>query len=254
MAIGRLIPCWRSKYWRMAVVVWVFSGGGEAEVRGFLPFLEKTFPGCRFERKTPVRQKPGPKANKAGSYGRTGQSLIEQIKQELPLALKAEANKCDLILVFDDLDCRDSQTQKSKILAELSKIPECAALNKFVGFAAPEIEAWIIADWNNSIAKNSDFRGRQERMRWWLSAEKNVPFDSPESFSEYDREKDCCREKLSEALIESSVYQAERHNTRFSKGLHTPLLLISIDPNEVQKKCPLFRELYNYLNNFCRSS
>ena len=254
MAIRRLIPCWRSKYWRMAVVVWVFSGGGEAEVRGFLPFLEKTFPGCRFERKTPVRQKPGPKANKAGSYGRTGQSLIEQIKQELPLALKAEANKCDLILVFDDLDCRDSQTQKSKILAELSKIPECAALNKFVGFAAPEIEAWIIADWNNSIAKNSDFRGRQERMRWWLSAEKNVPFDSPESFSEYDREKDCCREKLSEALIESSVYQAERHNTRFSKGLHTPLLLREIDPNEVQKKCPLFRELYNYLKNFCRSS
>ena len=172
----------------------------------------------------------------------------------MPIALKAEPNKCDLILVFDDLDCRDSQSQKSKILSEISKIPECADIEKFVGFVAPEIEAWIIADWNNSIAKNSDFRGRQERMRWWLSAEKNVPFDSPESFSEYDREKDCCREKLSEALIESSVYQAERHNTRFSKGLHTPLLLREIDPNEVQKKCPLFRELYNYLNNFCRSS
>ena len=236
------------------MVVWVFSGGGEAEVRGFFPFLEKTFPGCRFERKTPVRQKPGPKPNKAGSYGRTSKSLIDQIKQELPIALKAEPNKCDLILVFDDLDCRDSQSQKSKILSEISKIPECADIEKFIGFAAPEIEAWIIADWNNSIAKNSDFRGRQERMRWWLSAEKNVPFDSPESFSEYDREKDCCREKLSEALIESSVYQAERHNTRFSKGLHTPLLLREIDPNEVQKKCPLFRELYNYLNNFCRSS
>ena len=236
------------------MVVWVYSGGGEAEVRGLFPFLEKTFPGCRFERKTPVRQKPGPKPNKAGSYGRTGKSLIDQIKQELPIALKAEPNKCDLILVFDDLDCRDSQSQKSKILSEISKIPECADIEKFIGFAAPEIEAWIIADWNNSIAKNSDFRGRQERMRWWLSAEKNVPFDSPESFSEYDREKDCCREKLSEALIESSVYQAERHNTRFSKGLHTPLLLREIDPNEVQKKCPLFRELYNYLNNFCRSS
>ncbi|WP_265239484.1 hypothetical protein [Lyngbya sp. CCAP 1446/10] len=84
-----------------------------------MPFLEKTFPGCRFERKTPVRQKPGPKPNKAGSYGKTGNSLIEQIKEELPIALKGEANKCDLILVFDDLDCRDSQTQKSKILAEL---------------------------------------------------------------------------------------------------------------------------------------
>ena len=233
------------------MVVWVFSGGGEAEVRGFLPFLEKTFPGCIFIRKTPARQKPGPKANKAGSYGRTGKSLIEQIKQELPIALKAEPNKCDLILVFDDLDCRDYETQKSKILTELSKIPECADIEKFVGFAAPEIEAWIIADWNNSIAKNSDFRDRHKHMRWWMSTEKNVPFDSPESFSEYDLEKDCCREKLSEALIESSVYKAERHNTRFSKGLHTPLLLMSIDSNEVQKKCPLFRELYNYFNYFC---
>jgi len=40
----------------MAVVVWVYSGGGEAEVRGFFPFLDKTFPGCKFERKTPVSQ------------------------------------------------------------------------------------------------------------------------------------------------------------------------------------------------------
>jgi hypothetical protein len=240
----------------MAVVVWVYSGGGEAEVRGFFPFLAKTFPGCRFERKTPVRNKPGPKPNKASGEGRTGKSLIEQIKQELPLALKAEPNKCNLILVFDDLDCRDSETQKSKILSEISKIRECADIEKFVGFAAPEIEAWIIADWNNSIAKNSDFRGRRhERMRWWLSTQRKVSFENPEAFSEYDAEKDCCREKLSEYLIESSVQdELDRDKARFSKGDHTPLLLSEIDPNEVQKKCPLFRELYNYLNNFCRSS
>jgi Domain of unknown function (DUF4276) len=236
----------------MAVVVWVYSGGGEAEVRGLFPFLDKTFPGCIFIRKTPARQKPGPKANQAGSYGRTGKSLIEQIKQELPIALKAEPNKCDLILVFDDLDCRDSQIQKTKILTELSKIPECADIEKFVGFAAPEIEAWIIADWNNSIAKNSNFRSRHERMRWWLSRQKKVSFNNPESFSEYDAEKDCCREKLSEALVKSSVQdEVDRYKARFSKGDHTPLLLREIDPNEVQKKCPLFRELYNYLNNFC---
>jgi len=237
------------------MVVWVYSGGGEAEVRGFFPFLDKTFPGCRFERKTPVRDKPGPKPNKASSYGRTGKSLIDQIKQELPLALKAEPNKCDLILVFDDLDCRDSQTQKLKILSEISKIPECADIEKFVGFAAPEIEAWIIADWNNSIAKHPDFRGRQRRMSIWLSRQRKVSFDTPESFSEYDSKIDCCREKLSDALIESSVQdKVDRYKARFSKGDHTPSLLREIDPNEVQKKCPLFRELYNYLNNFCRSS
>ena len=239
--------------------MWVYSGGGEAEVRGFFPFLDKTFLGCTFERKTPVSRKPGPKPNKASGQGRTGKSLIEQIKQELPLALKAEPNKCDLILVFDDLDCRDSQEEKKtieKILEdEISKIPECADIKKVVGFAAPEIEAWIIADWNNSIAKNSDFRGRHEPMRWWLSTQKKVSFENPESFSEYDSQRDCCREKLSDALIESSVQdELDRDKARFSKGLHTPLLLREIKPNEVQKKCPLFRELYNYLNNFCRSS
>jgi hypothetical protein len=92
-------------------------------------------------------------------------------------------------------------------------------------------------------------------MRWWLSKEKKVPCENPESFSEYDSQRDCCREKLSDALIESSVQdELDRDKARFSKGLHTPLLLSEIDPNEVQKKCPLFRELYNYLTNFCRSS
>lgn len=239
----------------MAVVVWVFAGGGESEVRGLIPFLEKNFPGCSFERKTPVRQKPGPKPNKAVSYGRTGLSLLDQIKEEIPIALKGEQNKCALILVFDDLDCRDPTTQRETILQELSKVPECAGIEKFVGFAAPELEAWIIADWDNSIAKHSAFRGRHERMRYWLRKQRNVPFDSPESFSEYDSEKDCCREKLSKALIESTEQdEADRNKPRFSKRLHTPLLLLEINSNTVQQKCPLFRELYNYLNNFCRSS
>jgi len=236
------------------VVVWVFAGGGEAEVRGLIPFLEKIFPGCRFERKTPVGKKPGPKPNKAASYGKTGKSLIEQIKKELPIALRNEPNRCDLILVFDDLDCRDPVIQREKILQELLKIPGCAEIDQFVGFAAPELEAWIIADWDNSLAKNSDFRGRHQRMRWWLSTQKHIPFDNPESFSEYDQQRDCCQEKLSDALIESSVQdEADRNQPRFSKGLHTPLLLREINPNEVQRKCLLFREMYNYLNDFCSS-
>ena len=122
------------------MVVWVFAGGGEAEVRGLIPFLEKNFPSYKFERKTPVLQKPGPKPGKA---------------------------------------------------------------------------------------------------------KRNIPFDNPESFSEYDPTRDCCQEKLSEALIESSILKESE--ARFSKGSHTPLLLLAIRCDEVQKKCPLFREMYNYL-------
>ncbi|MBR8838450.1 MAG: hypothetical protein DSM106950_31745 [Stigonema ocellatum SAG 48.90 = DSM 106950] len=237
------------------MVVWVFAGGGHSEVQALIPFLRKHFPRCRFERKTPVRQKPGSKPNKAVSYGKTGQSLIDQISEELPIALKYEPNICDLILVFDDLDCRPPESQREKILEAISKIQESVDIEKFVGFASPELESWIIADWSHSIGQHPDFRSRHQRMRWWLSTERNVPFDSPESFSEYDRQKDCCQEKLSEALIDSSVLdEFDSSLPRFSKGLHTPLLLGEIQPNEVQKRCPLFRELYNYLNNFCQNS
>lgn len=238
----------------MAVVVWVLAGGGETEVRGLIPFLEKNFPGCKFERKLPILQKPGPKPNRSNSYGTTGQSLIDQISQQLPIALRYEPNRCNLILVFDDLDCRSPENQKQKILEAISKIPESTEIEKFVGFAAPEIESWIIADWNNSIGQHPDFRSRHQRMRWWLSTQRNIPFDSPESFSEYDDNRDCCREKLSEALFESSILnEFDSNSTRYSKRLHTPALLQDIQPNSVKQRCPLFRELYNYLNNFCQN-
>lgn len=236
------------------MVIWVFSGGGEAEVRGLIPFLQKNFPGCTFVRKTPARIKPGPKPGIVTSYGNTGKSLITQITKELPIACKNEPNKCNLIFVFDDLDCRDLEQQKAKILEAISKIPEADNINKFISFAAPELEAWIIGDWNNTIAKHPKFRGRHERMRWWLSTQKNIPFDQPESFSEYDRERDCCLEKLSESLIDSSILpEFDSTVTRFSKGLHTPELLLDINPQELQQKCPIFREMYNYLSDLCGS-
>ena len=179
-------------------------------------------------------------------------SLIEQIRRELPIALQHEPNICNLILVFDDLDCRDPIQQKEKILSAISG--NINNIPIFVGFAAPELEAWIIADWNNSVAQHPDFRGRHQRMRWWLSTQINIPFDDPESFSEYDNQRDCCQEKLSQALVDSSVLEEfDSRSTRYSKGSHTPELLGYINPFEVQQKCPLFRELYNYLNNFCNN-
>lgn len=248
------------------MVIWVFSGGGEAEIGlrkteqrkhkidqgGLIKFLQKNFPHCTFVRKTPAHIKPGPKPGSSVGYGRTDKSLIAQISEELPIALRNEPGKCDLILVFDDLDCRNPIEQREKFLAAISKIPGTEKISKFIGFAVPEIEAWIIADWGNSIARNPDFRGKHERMRHWLSTEKNVPFDHPESFSEYDSERDCCQEKLSTALVDSSVLEEfDIHTTRFSKGYHTPLLLLEIRPNEVQIRCPIFREFYNYLQDFC---
>jgi hypothetical protein len=237
----------------MAMVIWVFAGGGEAEVMGLIPFLQKHFPSNIFIRKTPIKRKPGSKPNKPiRVYGKTGHSLREEIKKELPIALENESKKCDLILVFDDLDCRNYEQQKQEFLDSIQQIDNTDNIPVLIAFAAPELESWIIADWDNSIAKHSDFRNRHGKMRYWLSKECKIPFDNPESFSEYDQSRDCCQEKLSELLIESTTREDESNfkQTPFSKKIHTPILITSIIPDVVKSKCPLFKQFYNDLRNF----
>jgi hypothetical protein len=226
----------------VAVVVWVFAGGGESEIRGLLPFLQSTF-NCTFERKTPIRQKPGPKPTVG--QGHTGKSLAEQIKIQLPIALRYGA--CDLVLVFDDLDCRDAQAQETFFQQTIDAIPGTATLPKFIAFAAPELEAWIIADWDNTIAKNVDFRAVQQGLRQTLSTQYAIPFASPEAFSTFNVDKGSCQEKLSECLIEAALEQ----RIRYAKGTHTPAFIRQLDPDVVSQKCPLFRPMFTYLTDFC---
>jgi len=238
------------------MVVWLFAGGGEAEVRGLVPFLVRTFDGCVFKRQTPVRRKPGPRPSvqhhQPVGHGRTGQSLAVEIKERLKIALSI-GECCNLILVLDDLDCRDACQQERMFLHALDEVQDCQHIDRLVGFAAPELEAWIITDWDNSFARHPDFRGRHERMRWWLSTQKSIRFDAPESYGVYDPERDTCVEKLSDAIIESSIAAPQdRQHQRFSKTTHTPALLGRIDPDAVSTKCPLFGKFYRFLNSFCQ--
>lgn len=220
-----------------------------SEMRALIPFLRNNFSECFFERKTPYRKKPGPKPGQPktlSSLGRTGKSLAEQIKYELAIALKNGFT--DMILVMDDLDCNDAKTREKFFFDAIDSIPETADLMKLVGFAAPEIESWLIADWENTFAKDVDFRGRHENMRWWLS-NKGISFGNPESFSKLCPERNSCEEKLSELIIESS--QRDESKERFSKGTHTPRMLMNINPDNVCEKCPHFREFYFQLKEFC---
>jgi hypothetical protein len=225
------------------MVVWVFAGGGHAEVQGLVPFLSKHF-NCDFERKTPSRWKSGPKPG----YGRTRQSLERQIKEQLSAAL-ARGEKCDLILIVDDLDCHVADEQATRFLAAIDSLSGATGIDRLVGFAAPELEAWIIADWDNTLGKHVDFRRHQQAMKWWLSQTRHVPFDEPESFSVYAAEKDTCADKLSDAIIEAAF---EKGGTRYSKAIHTPLFLDQCDPQRVREKCPLFRKLYDGLSKYCQ--
>jgi len=229
------------------MVIWLFAGGGESEAEGLVPFLEQRFPTCRFERKTPVRRKPGAKPKPGVEYGRTGRSLEAQIKQQLQKAL---ANKTagDLILVIDDLDCRDYLKQQQRFFEVIDSVVSAKNIKRIIGFAVPEVEAWLIADWEETLAKHVDFRGCHEALRWWLShkkQEQQVLFEAPESFSQYDAQRDCCEIKLSKALIEAT--EVKSCKKIFSKGIHTPLLLRQLNVQTVGKKCPIFKKWYEQL-------
>ncbi|MDB9315274.1 hypothetical protein PN462_19320 [Spirulina sp. CS-785/01] len=79
-------------------------------------------------------------------------------------------------------------------------------------------------------------------------------FRDPESFSTYDPERDCCQEKLSDLLIESTKRVDESGSnidqSPFSKRYHTPELLKMIDPEQVQQRCPLFKQFYLNLQQY----
>ena len=150
--------------------------------------------------------------------------------------------------MIDDLDCNDSISREKLFINAIDSVSGAENVAKQVGFAAPEIESWLIADWGNTFANDIDFRRRHEDMRWWLS-NKDIPFDNPESFSHLDPAKDTCEEKLSELIIEAS--QRDEGTVRFSKGIHTPRMLMNFDPSTVNGKCPHFRIFYSQLTRFC---
>ncbi len=154
-----------------------------------------------------------------------------------------------MILVIDDLDCRDADEQEQRFSQIIDNIPDAANSERCIGFAAPELEAWLIADWASTFAQDVDFRAVHKGMQWWLSHEKNVPFDKPEEFSTYDPDRDTCHEKLSDAIIDSARENESRNP--YSKGTHTPRMLAKVNPETVSDHCPLFKKLHTGLAAFC---
>ena len=210
-------------------------------MRGLFPLLESKYKDHTFQRKSPIRRKPGPRPSNEPGYGRTGKGLAGQIGKLLFESLRFEES-CNLILVIDDLDCHDPDERRKLFRETIERVEGATGIPNFVGFASPEIEAWIIADWDSTIAKNPDFRGCHQEMRHWLSTLKSVRFDSPETFSQFDPHKNSCRDKLSDAIVDSSKHCSAR--APYSKATHTARFLPQISPEVVSDKCPHFKELH----------
>lgn len=227
------------------MVIWVCAGGGSAEVNGLIPFLERNWPECKFIRKCPVRKPRRPGL----AHGATGESLSDQIRLQIDAAI-AQGETCQLILVLDDLDCNNPQQRQDILTQAMVQTLErrTSSLRFWIAFAAPEIEAWILADWRNTFGKDNEFRAIRSQLRYLLS--QRVNWGNLESF-------DCISpatqryQKLSELIIESVLTtNFERY---YSKADDTSRLLIQAHADQIQQRCsPHFRGLYQQLEQICR--
>jgi len=242
------------------MVVWWFAGGGQTELEGMQIFLERNFPAQRFQRRTPIRHKPGPRPG-IQALGHTGQGLGEQIEYFLPYSLRDGV--CELILVIDDLDCHDPQACRQAFNEAIQNGLEAArsllhidpsALEHLaweVGLAAPEVEAWLIADWSQTFGADPELQQhevalRRELRRRFQEASPAGAIERPESFSQYDRQRDACREKLSET-IQTLVWSL--YGIRYSKAVHSGRMLKQARAEQINLCCSEFRGIYHRLRS-----
>lgn len=231
-------------------MIWVFAGGGEAELRGLDIFLKRNFPFYSFERKTPIFQKPGPRPDRYHAVGHTGTALRQQIHWTLEQALRD--GRCDCILILDDLDCHDIERSRQIFDTEIQRVAGAETIRRIIAFAAPELEAWLIADWSNSFASHRELRQYEVKIRRALADAYQTSTDAgninhPEGFSVFNAERNTCEQKLSEKIIE--VVRSISGIT-YSKDEHSGSMLQKVQAEIIQRNCPIFRHtLYVPLSN-----
>ncbi|MCT7965559.1 hypothetical protein NG799_04320 [Laspinema sp. D1] len=224
----------------------------------------------------------------------TGPDLLKAISESLSFLLTRKSledlllkgSLCDAILVIDDLDCRQwdglvcneikspgflkiqnhyiEQVQRSldraknplddwmkNRLYEVQFQPEI-----IVGFASPEIESWIIADWGKGEEREKcqhrDFPEHQWfLMKRWLQDVAQVDFDNPELYGGFNPETKRCQMKLSEQIMEAAtqaqIPQEAQKPSRYNKRRHSSELLEKISGRRVERICPIFKAMYRSL-------
>ncbi|MCX5934604.1 MAG: DUF4276 family protein [Pseudanabaena sp. LacPavin_0818_WC45_MAG_42_6] len=256
------------------IIVWVFAGGGQSEIEGLLPFLRKEFPlpNYDFKRVTPVSNKDGRKPNKQNDklkkerspQGLTGKSLLKELQERLNHKFKLNDPMCDLILIFDDLDYPPEginapnefcQLKSQEFVALLNQVwknnPNITPVNHVIGFAKPELESWVIADWDQTLARDPKFRDKCKAMQHWLVTDRQLSFSNPEDFGLDPAFPQSYHQKLSNAIIQASE---QKEGMRYSKQLHTARFIRQLDSAIAQQKCPEFRKFFTNLSRLTSPS
>lgn len=262
---------------------------GYTESGAMQVFLGKINPQYEFKQYLPnkTRKRKGdPKSIAADLSGLSGNSLLEKIYAVLDLPVcKKEIMQCKAILIEDDLDGKFHGWSEKMIREYQDKITVavCSHLGKEIPvillYASPEIEAWFVADWDNSFQYmllnggwGADItREAREYFNYQLRHYVNVSIlreytDQIEEYGYFDGK----YYKLSDQLIcaiernaKDYVVEITRQNSGsegladqikssrtlyYSKKTHGQRMLKNIDPRLVASKCRrYFRPVYNEL-------
>jgi len=180
--------------------------------------------------------------------GRTGLDLenfmIEEIDMHPIIVLE-----CPAILLEDDLDRRDAFVDQNEYLTEQHKRLSDKIKNIVHGvsaeliclYAAPEIETWLIEDWENSFGNAKLFNQQiATQLRPLINKMKDECGGSFEHYSHYRDN------KFSDWLIDniqslSEKYRIENHEmASYSKSKHGSRFLGEIDPVKIEPKCRVY--------------
>jgi len=239
----------------MALVVWVYAGGGDTEAVGILPFLRSNLLNCTFELRSP-KPKPGPRPGKVIYDGRTGRSLISEIRSDIQHFWDSSA---DIVILVDDVDDDDPDNREQALRNAALESIRAKIQNQQGGriptitvcLAVPEVEIWLLADWSNTFGVSFSF------CEWAAKRElvaRGVDFDHPERFGVRD-ERGRYANKISDIIKEVILLKCEDKRTRlgmkYSKATDTPDLLRHADPAAISRKCKYFRRFWTVINPLC---
>jgi hypothetical protein len=237
------------------VKVALFHTGGHTETGALQPFLEKISDNLEFERYFPHCKKRGPKFGRLyptpdpAHSGCTGQTLIRAMFDIL--SDKTFSIEADAILLVDDADCRFTSKAEWEWFCNDLRLSIATTYGREIPFialfAAPEIEAWFVADWNNSFQRRYGKNVASALLRQLKGL--NVPDKFKiEFYGHPELPGGGCTDKLSEKIC-NAMFELP-HSVSYNKRFDGVEMLRKLNPATVAESCTTyFKPAYNALRD-----
>lgn len=263
-----------------------FHSVGHTELNGLAAFLGKIAPGIEWVRCFPAKNTLSPrpvrsdaqssdaKRTRSAHDGMTGPRLVAEMLSQLAKYRRGTACNLDFVLLIDDGDCRfadqaDQDLALKNWLAELTQkvkaVTEQPDLVFFALLAWPEVETWLVADWENGFGKqypaireslHTHIKSCVLHPLTWYQIEEfggrlvngscQCKFSARLQAAFFDKTGCSCTPKLVDVI----AHQSSGSSLHYSKQVHGGSMLSRIKPEVVARGCPRFREVHKALAEF----